>query len=576
MKANVHRADRRDDIYCTDRVGEAYSIAILNTNGYSNRKGMRMKKWRKPYIMGTLLILILMITGVIYAPSIGSYLAQKNTPKENKADNMVYIVSYDETGDKETGASGSSSPDNAAGEQGSSSINGTTGTDGKIPTGAPEDTPIDYANERQVAVAITYSGGGRTHPFVRLTAGGDCSVNDGSCIRYMESGETMELAAAGIENGVDMYISPNDESGRVQLDSVDKSGGNPSYRGTLHIYSTDYGYKIINILPLEQYLYAVVSSEVPESFCMEALKAQAICARGYVLSLLEKGEADDDGADLDDTAVYQVYNNFPETEASIAAVDSTRSEVATYDGEIIETFYFSTSCGTTCSNSEVWGGEARAYLNANIETAVETLATDYDLTNEGNFRSFIDTGGRYDTVEKNEPFFRWRVEYTNSEIGDIINEVLYNVMQGNLGSFYVLDSMGEYQPATQAFTTLGYIVGVTVAERSESGMVQALVIKGTEHTIKVTGQSNIRAVLSPKHVSIVKQDGTDLTGWSNLPSAFFYVDMDENGNVTVKGGGFGHGVGMSQNGSNCLAAIGFTADEIIKHYYNGVEIVKMK
>lgn len=52
--------------------------------------------------------------------------------------------------------------------------------------------------------------------------------------------------------------------------------------------------------------------------------------------------------------------------------------------------------------------------------------------------------------------------------------------------------------------------------------------------------------------------------------------MDENGNVTVKGGGFGHGVGMSQNGSNCLAAIGFTADEIIKHYYNGVEIVKMK
>ena len=168
------------------------------------------------------------------------------------------------------------------------------------------------------------------------------------------------------------------------------------------------------------------------------------------------------------------------------------------------------------------------------------------------------------------------MEYTNSEIGDTINEVLYNVMQGNLGSFYVLDSMGEYQPATQAFTTLGYIVGVTVAERSESGMVQALVIKGTEHTIKVTGQSNIRAVLSPKHVSIVRQDGTGLTGWSNLPSAFFYVDMDENGNVTVKGGGFGHGVGMSQNGSNCLAAIGFTADEIIKHYYNGVEIVKMK
>ena len=105
-----------------------------------------MKKWRKPYIMGTLLILILMITGVIYAPSIGSYLAQKNTPKENKADNMVYIVSYDETGDKETGASGSSSPDNAAGEQGSSSINGITGTDGEIPTVAPEDTPIDYAN----------------------------------------------------------------------------------------------------------------------------------------------------------------------------------------------------------------------------------------------------------------------------------------------------------------------------------------------------------------------------------------------------------------------------------------------
>ena len=112
-----------------------------------------------------------------------------------------------------------------------------------------------------------------------------------------------------------------------------------------------------------------------------------------------------------------------------------------------------------------------------------------------------------------------------------------------------------------------------MTKRGASGIVEEMVITGTAETILVKGQSNARALLSPEQVAIRKQDGSTVAGWTSLPSAYFYVD-DSNG-FAIRGGGFGHGVGLSQNGANDMAKLGYLASDIISHYYTAVELKDM-
>ena len=107
-------------------------------------------------------------------------------------------------------------------------------------------------------------------------------------------------------------------------------------------------------------------------------------------------------------------------------------------------------------------------------------------------------------------------------------------------------------------------------------------IVGSEGTKTLKGQSQIRSVLGSESLVYKKNDGTELTGWSTLPSAFFSVDetaRDEEKDIrtfTIWGGGYGHGVGMSQNGANDLAEAGYGYEEILSHYYNGTELEKLR
>jgi SpoIID/LytB domain protein len=162
---------------------------------------------------------------------------------------------------------------------------------------------------------------------------------------------------------------------------------------------------------IEQYLYGVVSSEVSSSYSMEALKAQAICARGFTYRKLGcnyRGY----NADLDDTTACQVYNNFPETDNSIAAVEDTSGVVPTYNGEIINAVYFSTSCGTTTTSDQVWGGSMPYTC-----TRIQNTALDIPyFSDETAFQDFMDGKTDTDVVERNLPMYRWTVSYTDDEM----------------------------------------------------------------------------------------------------------------------------------------------------------------
>ena len=118
-------------------------------------------------------------------------------------------------------------------------------------------------------------------------------------------------------------ITTVNKEDKITILNVNKSYGNPSYRGDIEIALYDEGLVIINEVPIEEYLYAVVPSEMPVRFGVEALKVQAVCARSYAYKQLMNNSYGKYGAHVDDSVNFQVYNNVEEKEDSIRAVKGT-------------------------------------------------------------------------------------------------------------------------------------------------------------------------------------------------------------------------------------------------------------
>ena len=118
------------------------------------------------------------------------------------------------------------------------------------------------------------------------------------------------------------------------------------------------------------------------------------------------------------------------------------------------------------------------------------------------------------------------------------------------------------------------MTAIEVTERTVSGVVSRLVIHGSKHTISISGQSNIRAILNPVKQEIVRQDGSSVTGWTSLPSPYYYVEKTEDGFI-VHGGGFGHGAGMSIYGAGVLGRQGKSYKYILRHYFSYVDFASI-
>lgn len=433
------------------------------------------------------------------------------------------------------------------------------------------------------------------HDDVMVTSDTDFTVSYGDTVKEIAANEKIQFSNGSeeLKNGV-AVIQSKVEGGKIEITSIDRQSGKPQYRGKIELSRDDKGVMIINELPVEEYLYGVVPSEMPVSYEVEALKAQAICARAYAYRQMESEKFASYGAHLDDSVSSQVYNNVAEDEKAVFAVDDTYGVVPCYNGEVIEAFFFSTSGGTTSNNSSVWGGYPMPYLMDAMQTELNDLA---NLQAEESFRSFIDGELGTGFLEEEEPFFRWTVEFTKEQLTETINSCLYNRIQAMPEYILVKDARGNY--SKKDIATIGELVSIEVTQRGDSGIIEEMIITGTQETILVQGQTNARALLNPANVLIRKQDGSTVSGWQSLPSAYYYIDfipegstMSENADSTIAGstaagdatadgtfiiygGGFGHGVGMSQNGANNMAKLGYRASDIITHYYTAVELKDM-
>lgn len=407
------------------------------------------------------------------------------------------------------------------------------------------------------------------HDEVTVTSDTDFTVSYGDVVKEYKAKDKIQFRNGSEElAGGSARIVSKEEEGRITISSIKRQSGYPAYRGTLELTRDDKGVLVVNELPVEEYLYGVVPSEMPVSYETEALKAQAICARAYAYRQMESDSYAKYGAHLDDSVSSQVYNNVQEDERAVFAVDDTYGVVPCYDNEVIEAFFFSTSCGTTSNNSVVWGGNPEPYLLDTMETELNDIAA---LDNEDSFRSFIDGNLGTGFIEEEEPFFRWSVAFTKKQLSEAINAHLYDRIKAMPENLLVMNSKGEYEK--RDISSIGEVENIEITKRGGSGIIEEMVITGTVETILVRGQSNARALLCPEQVAIRKQDGSVVEGWLTLPSAYFYVNCADG--FTIYGGGFGHGVGLSQNGANDMAKLGYLAGDIIAHYYTAVELKDM-
>lgn len=118
------------------------------------------------------------------------------------------------------------------------------------------------------------------HDTIQIRGTGELVVSQNGRKKCYAKGQTVTFAARGrhhIGNKVDISCS----KGRINVVSITRSGKNPVYRGTMKIVKKKQGLLLVNTLTLREYLYGVVPSEMPSSYPMEALKAQAVCARSF-------------------------------------------------------------------------------------------------------------------------------------------------------------------------------------------------------------------------------------------------------------------------------------------------------
>lgn len=271
----------------------------------------------------------------------------------------------------------------------------------------------------------------------------------------------------------------------------------------------------VMVIDFEEYLKGVVASEMPAEFNVEALKAQAVSARTYLLYRLKKypdGQPEHLGAPVCTNIHCQVWSSKDELIQSHydgwydeymdkieVAVESTRGQILTYEGKIIEPLYHSTSGGRTENSEDVFSA-AVPYLRS-VESPYE------DESPRLNSSVKITTGEFIDKIE--------------SAYGDM------DITESNLDE------------------------KIKLGEVSEGGRIKTLIIDNTEIS------------------------GRDMRALFNLNSTNFSF-IQSGSQIEILTTGYGHGVGMSQWGAEGMANKGYNYKEILKHYYTGVEIVNMR
>ncbi len=424
---------------------------------------------------------------------------------------------------------------------------------------------VEPADIQKIRVLLLGDGGQIGRENVCLKTSEECRVICGANEATVAGGTVLHASDYGLsENGQTLCVTPATETGTISFcDETGVEQGNP-YAGKMEVRCTEEGYTVVNELPLEEYLCAVVPSEMPSTFGMEALKAQAVCARSYAYIQLLRADYASRGAHIDDSTSYQVYNKTARTEQSIRAVNETMGQVMTYAGNVIEAYYFSTSGGYT-DTIGVWNRADDGTYGYLKKVCLNAEECQKDLSVEENFREYIMSAPA--GYESGINFYRWSAKAAfsgkESELASVL-KTRKGIAPENI-VYYGSDGSTE----VETMDSFGALNRVLVTQRSASGSILNLRLEYENGMVDVKTEYNIRRVLGVGAGSVVLADEKE-RDMTLLPSAFCAVIPLEDGTYKIYGGGYGHGLGMSQNGANSLAAEGKNYQDILAFFYRDV------
>lgn len=389
------------------------------------------------------------------------------------------------------------------------------------------------------------------HKNIKFKVNADYIMKYGDTEKTLKKGEVIEINTENdgqyFENADRIYLYSTDEKGRLEIQSISRGQGVPSYRGILEIARQEDGYSIVNELGIEEYLYYVVPSEMPSSYGLEAAKVQAVTARSYAYNQIFSNKYYRYGANVDDSVQSQVYNNTIESEISTKAVNETKGKVLSYNGAVISANFFSTSAGMTANSGEVWMNTAtKEFPTATskyLKSQKQYISGSYgDLSKEENADVFF-KNINVESYDSQFSWFRWNVSMTTEQLSNSINSMLKSRYTANKWAIKTLVD-GVYR--SREIESIGMLEDIEITKRGEGGNIVEMVLVGSEHTVKVLTEYNVRVLLKPADtdgkIILNLNNGSSMTNYSLMPSAFFTMDkiFGENGkleSITFYGGG---------------------------------------
>ncbi len=308
--------------------------------------------------------------------------------------------------------------------------------------------------------------------------------------------------------------------------------GNKTYRGELELIEYTGRLTAINYVGLQEYLYGVLPKEIPPSWEIEALKAQAVVSRNFTLTNM--GKFQKYGFDLDTTTTSQVYGGYgAEKPRTNQAVDETQGQLAYYNGEVASLFFHSESGGRTESSENIWGMRKPYLIGVNDP---------YSSSGQYANWTYTITKDKLQTLMKN----------SGRSVGEI--------------TFLSIDEKTENGRAKK-MTVHGTNGSKTFVKEEFRRMIGSTVLKSMYFDL-----SKQQAVETKSEMDLIFDDLTEfIDNYQGKVSTNKNSIQNASGEQFVfYGHGYGHGVGMSQTGANNMGKEGKNYREIIAYYFPGV------
>ncbi|MBY0451157.1 MAG: SpoIID/LytB domain-containing protein [Cyanobacteria bacterium] len=371
--------------------------------------------------------------------------------------------------------------------------------------------------------------------------------------------------------------TPDETTMQFRLPELRRRGQAPSYRGVFELMpatSSQDKLLLVNILPVDEYLKAVVPNELPPRFGYEATKAQAVAARNYAVRPREKPWPQFDICDSQYCQVY--FGAGTEVDSTNQALKETQGLFALYQGEPILALYSSSHGGYSESYSNAFSDPKTqqfpappiAYLSGHADYP-DVEAKTGDLRQEAAARKFwTDLDVRsYDQLS---PHYRWKRYWTLSELTAVLNQSLRKISVTGGTRGFVTPTFGPKD-------TIGKLQSIKIIERGVSGKAMRLEIIGSKGHWRLDKELVIRKaflkagkMLPSANMVINRVDNTVIVRSKHRKNKAKHLKKWVG--IEIVGGGFGHGVGMSQLGASWMSDHHQDYKAILSHYYRGIQL----